>query len=246
MVLVACIRSVDAFLARRPWLFAVLFAVSDLLMYLTLAVLFTNHCPSHLRFVPELSDEFAAAVSNVHDFSLKLSVMLGTVMLVAPVVPLVFRRYRTVVVILVLGIVVMKAGRCGLSLIPWSCRSALAEQMRVVRLNIARKAEAQRQGKTEWSRVPVHKFERRMWYFSDERYCISKPDNAVDKEIYFLSDEKWRPDRRARDMWRTRVLLADVVSWDECGDCLRVETKEGKRYALDYATGELRLQEDKQ
>jgi len=146
---------------RRPWLFAVLFAVSDLLMYLTLAVLFTNHCPSHLRFVPELSDEFAAAVSDVYDFSLKLSVVIGIIMFIAPVVPLIFRRYWTVVIMLVLGIVVMKAGRGGLSLIPWSCRSALAEQMRVVRLNIARKAEAQRQGKTEWSRVPVHKFERR-------------------------------------------------------------------------------------
>jgi len=244
VVLVACIRSVDAFLARRPWLFAVLFAVSDLLMYLTLAVLFTNHCPSHLRFVPELSDEFAAAVSDFHDFSLKLSVVIGIIMLIAPVVPLVFRRYRTVVVMLVLGIVVMKAGRCGLSLIPWSCRSVLAEQMRVVRLNVARKAEAKRQGKPNWRRSPVHKFEQRLWYFHNERYSISKPYNAVDKSIYFLTDEKWRPDRYSKDMWYGRVLADDVVSWGECGNRLHVETKRGKRYVLDYATGRLQQLED--
>ena len=75
---------------QRPWLLAAAFLASDLLMYLTLAILFTNHCPSQLRFVPELSDEFASFVSDVYDFSLKLSVVVGAVMLVAPIIPLIW------------------------------------------------------------------------------------------------------------------------------------------------------------
>lgn len=228
---------------RRPWLLAAAFLASDLLVYLTLAILFTNHCPSQFRFVPELSDEFASFVSDVYDFSLKLSVVVGAVMVVAPILPLIFRRYRTVVVMLVLGIVVMKAGRGGLELIPWSCRSALAEQMRVVRLNVERKKASLRQGDTEWLRVSVHKFEVRQWYFYDKKYCIRKPDNAVDKEIYFLCDEKWRHSRYDKDMWDGRVLLDNVVHWGECGQQLHLETKDGKRHVLDYATGELRQQE---
>ena len=236
------IKAIERFLERRPWLLAAAFLASDLLMYLTLAILFANHCPSQFRFVPELSDEFASFVSDVYDFSLKLSVVVGAVMLVAPVIPLVFRRYRTVVIMLVLGIAVMKAGKGGLELIPWSCRSALAEQMRVVRLNVERKKASLRQGKSEWLRIPVHKFELRQWYFYDKKYCIRKPDNAVDKKIYFLCDEKWRHSRYDKDMWDGRVLLDNVVHWGECGQQLHLETKDGKRYVLDYATGDLKQQ----
>ena len=240
------IKAIERFLERRPWLLAAAFLASDLLMYLTLAILFTNHCPSQFRFVPELSDEFASFVSDVYDFSLKLSVVVGAVMLVAPVIPLVFRRYRTVVIMLVLGIAVMELGKRGVDLIPWSCRSVLAEQMRVVRLNVERKKEARRQGKAEWLRVPVHKFEVRQWYFHNERYQIRRPHNSMDKDCYYLSDKKWRPDRYAKGMWESHVILDDVVHWGECGQQLHLETKDGKRHVLDYATGELKQQEDGQ
>ena len=147
---------------------------------------------------------------------------------------------------LVLGIAVMEAGMRSLDLIPWSCRSVLAEQMRVVRLNVERKKEAQRQGKTECLRVPVHKFEVRQWYFHNERYQIYHPYNSLDKNYYYLSDRKWRPDRYAKDMWESRVILDDVVHWGECGQQLHLETKDGRRYVLDYATGDLKQQEGNQ
>ena len=233
-------------LERRPWCIAGVYLLMELLKYLALAILFTNHCPSTLRFVPELSDEFAAWVSDIYDFSLKAAAVVGAVMLVAPVIPMVFRRYRTVVVMLVLGIAVMETGMRSLDLIPWSCRSVLAEQMRVVRLNVERKKEAQRQGKTECLRVPVHKFEVRQWYFHNERYQIYHPYNSLDKNYYYLSDRKWRPDRYAKDMWESRVILDDVVHWGECGQQLHLETKDGRRYVLDYATGDLKQQEGNQ
>ena len=240
------IKTIERFLERRPWCIAGVYLLMEVLKYLALAILFTNHCPSTLRFVPELSDEFAARVGDVYDFSLKAAAVVGAVMLVVPVLPLIFRRYRTVVIMLVLGIAVTELGMRGVDLIPWSCRSVLAEQMRVVRLNVERKKEAQRHGKTECLRVPVHKFEVRQWYFYDKKYCIQKPDNAVDKEIYFLCDEKWRHSRYDKDMWDGRVLLDNVVHWGECGQQLHLETKDGRRYVLDYATGELKQQEGNQ
>lgn len=240
------IKAIERFLERRPWCIAGVYLLMELLKYLALAILFTNHCPSSLRFVPELSDEFAAWVSDVYDFSLKAAAVVGAVMLVVPVLPLIFRRYRTVVIMLVLGIAVTELGMRGVDLIPWSCRSVLAEQMRVVRLNVERKKEAQRQGKLEWLRVPVHKFEMVDWRFHDGRYVIERSGNILKKNYYCLIDEKWRPDRYAKDMWESRIVLRDVVHWGECGQQLHLETKDGKRYVLDYATGVLKQQEDKQ
>ena len=237
------ISGVALCLERRPWIFAVVYLLSELLTYLSLALLFMNHCPSRNRFVPEMSDEFAAGVCDVYDFSLKLTVVVGGIMLLAPLIPLIFRRYRTVLIMLSWSVAVMVVGTYALDLVPWSCRSALAEQMRIVRLNVERKKEAQRQGKAEWLRVPVHKFEVRQWYFHNERYQIRRPHNSMDKDCYYLSDKKWRPDRYAKGMWESHVILDDVVHWGECGQQLHLETKDGKRHVLDYATGELRQQE---
>lgn len=240
------LKHIALFLERRPWCIAGVYLLMEVLKYLALAILFTNHCPSSLRFVPELSDEFAARVSDVYDFSLKAAAVVGAVMLVVPVIPLVFRRYRTVVIMLVLGIAVTEAGMWSQKLIPWSCQHVLAEQMRIVRFNVERKKDAQRQGKSEWLRVPVHKFEMVDWRFHDGRYVIERSGNILKKNYYCLIDEKWRPDRYAKDMWESRIVLRDVVHWGECGAHLYLETKDGKRYLLDYATGVLKQQEDKQ
>lgn len=226
-------------LERRPWLFAIAYFLAELLTYLILVVLFMNHCPSGLSFVPEMSDEFAAGLCDAYDFSLKLTVVVGGVMFLAPLIPLVYRRYRTVVIMLAWGVAVMVVGTYALDLVPWSCRSALADQMRIVRLNVERKKEAQRQGKSEWLRVPVHKFEEDRWTFFDERYVVYKLHNTIVKDVYLLSDRKWRQDRYRKDLWEGRVLLDDVVQWGDCKDHLYVVTKSGKRYILDYVSGKL-------
>ena len=233
------ISGVALCLECRPWILAVVYLLSELLTYLTLVVLFMNHCPSVLSFVPEMSDEFAAAVCDVYDFSLKLTVVVGGIMLLAPLIPLVYRRYRTVVIMLVWGVAVMVVGTYALDLVPWSCRSALAEQMRVVRLNLERKEAAAREGRKEYLRTPVHKFVQRLWTFCKGRYEIYQPDNTIEKDVYFLLDKRWRQDRYRKDMWENRVLLDDVVQWNDCKDHLYVVTKVGKRYVLDYASGNL-------
>ena len=233
------IKAIERFLERRPWLLAAAFLASDLLMYLTLAILFTNHCPSQFRFAPELSDEFAAGVCDVYDFSLKLTVCVGCVMLLAPLIPLFYKRYRTVAIMLASGVSVMVVGTRALDLVPWSCRSALAEQMRIVRLNVERKKAAAREGRADYLRVPVHKFVQRRWTFCGERYEIYQSDNTTERDVYLLSDLKWRQDRYRKDMWENRVLLDDVVRWNDCKDHLYVVTKSGERYILDYAFGKL-------
>lgn len=133
----------------------------------------------------------------------------------------------------------MVVGTYALDLVPWSCRSALAEQMRVVRLNLERKKTAVREGRKEYLRTPVHKFVQRLWTFCKGRYEIYQPDNTIEKDVYFLLDKRWRQDRYRKDMWENRVLLDDVVQWNDCKDHLYVVTKVGKRYVLDYASGNL-------
>lgn len=233
------ISGVALCLECRPWILAVAYLLSELLTYLSLALLFMNHCPSRNRFVPEMSDEFAAAVCDVYDFSLKLTVVVGGIMLLAPLIPLVYRRYRTVVIMLVWGVAVMVVGTYALDLVPWSCRSALAEQMRIVRLNLKRKAAAAREGRKEYLRTPVHKFVQRLWTYCNGRYEIYQLGNAIEKDVYFLSDRRWRQDRYRKDMWEDRVLLEDVIQWSDCKDHLYVVTKSGKRYILDYVSGKL-------
>ena len=233
------IKAIERFLERRPWCIAGVYLLMELLKYLALAILFTNHCPSSLRFVPELSDEFAARVGDVYDFSLKAAAVVGAVMLVVPVIPLIFRRYRTVLIMLSWSVAVMVVGTYALDLVPWSCRSVLAEQMRVVRLNLERKKTAVREGRKEYLRTPVHKFVQRLWTFCKGRYEIYQPDNTIEKDVYFLLDKRWRQDRYRKDMWENRVLLDDVVQWNDCKDHLYVVTKVGKRYVLDYASGNL-------
>ena len=226
-------------LMRWPWLPAAAYFLAESLTYLTLAILFANHCPSCNRFVPELSDEFAAGVCDVYDFSLKQTVVVGCVMLIAPLIPLAYKQYRTVVVMLALGVLSMLAGSHALDLVPWSCRSVLAQQMRIVRTNVARKAEAQRQGKTDWQRIPVHKFVQRLWTFSDGRYTIYQSDNTIEKDVYDLVDKRWRKNRYDANVWEDLVLVDDVVRWTDCKDRLHVVTKSGKSLVLDYATGKV-------
>lgn len=233
------ISGVALCLERRPWIFAVVYLLSELLTYLSLALLFMNHCPSRNRFVPEMSDEFAAGVCDVYDFSLKLTVVVGGIMLLTPLIPLIFRRYRTALIMLSWSVAVMVVGTYALDLVPWSCRSALAEQMRVVRLNLERKKTAVREGRKEYLRTPVHKFVQRLWTFCKGRYEIYQPDNTIEKDVYFLLDKRWRQDRYRKDMWENRVLLDDVVQWNDCKDHLYVVTKSGKRYILDYVSGKL-------
>ena len=224
---------------RRPWILAVVYLLSELLTYLSLALLFMNHCPSRNRFVPEMSDEFAAGVCDVYDFSLKLTVVVGCIMLLSPFVPLLYRRCRTALIMLAWGVAVMFVGTHALDLVPWSCRSALAEQMRIVRLNLERKKVAEREGRTKYLRTPVHKFAQRLWTFSNGRYEIYQLDNAIEKDIYLLSDMQWREDRYRKGLWEGRVLMDDVVRWNDCKDHLYVVTKAGKRYVLDYMSGML-------
>ena len=224
---------------RMPWLLAVVYFFVELLFYLSLAVLFVNHCPACNRFVPEMSDEFAANICDVYEFLMKLTVIVGGGMLFAPLMPLFYRRYRTSMIMLILGSATLVIGTKGVDLVPWSCRSVLAEQMRVVRLNLERKKSAAQNGRTNYVRVPVHKFIQRQWMFYDERYVIYQLDNTIKPDVYFLSDRKWRQDRYRKDCWENRVLLDDVIQWNDCRDYLSVITKSGNRYILDYASGKL-------
>ena len=53
-------------------------------------------------------------------------------------------------------------------------------------------------------------------------------------------DEKWKPIEGAeRPLWENRVLLDDVMQWQEVAGRLHLLTESGVRYVLDYAAGEV-------
>lgn len=219
------IKAIERFLERRPWCIAGVYLLMESLKYLALAILFTNHCPSSLRFVPELSDEFAAWVSDVYDFSLKAAAVVGAVMLVVPLFFLAIRNARktalrvfgfgivTIVFSIVLAFMVAPIVYVG------SMELGLAEQ---------------ENDESE---------EIRDWTNSTE--CGSRNDYQYPKTRYqFVAHEENKGvydlfDRRVR-----RVVVKDVVRWEERDERLRFVTRDGARYFIAYWEGRIRRYPD--
>ena len=108
----------------------------------------------------------------------------------------------------------------------------------IARENIERKKEAERLGKKTYERKKIPHLRRMVWTFANGHYRISREGGDKGPEYYQLADE-WAN----YDFWSHRfdgrVLLDDVARWDEGKDRLYLETLNGKRYELEFATGKL-------
>ena len=225
------------YLGRYPWVFAVAYLASLFVALLTSSVLFGNACISPLSFIPELNDEAIVAIDKVFNNIFLFSLGLGAIMLLAPLVPLCLLKFRT-------------AGRmflCGLFGLAASVVLFIPifffglesnDQANTAKVNLEQKEDALRQGKTTYERKKIRAFQQHRWLYGNGRYAVGVHD--VDPDHKWLVDEKWKPIEGAeRPLWDSRVLLDDVMQWQEVAGRLHLLTEAGTRYVLDYAAGEV-------
>ena len=225
--------------AHRPWLPAVVFFVALLLVLAAVALLLTNISNSDYRFLPDFPDRLIVFLDTAAAWLMKWIVPTAAiVMLVMPVVLLFPRRHRkTGVRMLVMALCALPLGIMLVKSIFFVGLIALAtDQTSIARENLAHREEARRAGLTDCVRKAVPRLRQGRWTFGDGHYVIiSRGGNP---ERYWLVDARYKYEPRG-DFWHDRVLLADVVRWEEGGRRLSVETLDGGSYELEYATGRL-------
>lgn len=227
-------------LTRRPWLPAAAFLAPLLLAIISEVLLLANVCDSPYRFLPEFSDELIVALGNTTGWLIVyIAPVIAVVMLVLPVVLLAFRAARPT------GKRMLAASICALPIgfVLYVALFVIAllsdfEQTDIARENIERKKEAERLGKKTYERKKIPHLRRMVWTFAGGHYKISRKSDEQGREYYRLDDE-WASCDFWTHRWKGRVLLEDVARWDEGMDRLYLETLNGNRYELEFATGKL-------
>ena len=225
----------ERFLERCPWCLAVVAVLLKLFRLLDNAVLFANQCPSKLRIIPMLSDETIVAWDNAYRFSLDVTAVVVLAMLLLPIIPLVFGKLKTVLVMLLFAL-----PRILIDPQVWIPREVsfpIADQVRTARNNVKRRAEALRCGCDDFCRTPIHMMEQRVWRLQNDRYHVEKFSCAGGSSEYALIDDQWRPPKNSRYAPGGRVVLEDIAEWKDCGDRLRAVLKDGKCCELIYESG---------
>ena len=227
-------------LIRRPWLPAAAFLAPLLLALVSGVLLLANVSDSPYRFLPEFPDELIVALSNTGGWlAVFIAPGFAVEMFVLPVVLLFFRFARPA------GRRMLAASICALPIgfvlyVVILVLILLADigHTEIARENIERKKEAERLGKKTYERKKIPHLRRMVWTFANGHYRISREGGDKGPEYYQLADE-WAN----YDFWSHRfdgrVLLDDVARWDEGKDRLYLETLNGKRYELEFATGKL-------
>ena len=228
-------KGVTEFICRRPWVVAAVAILLQLVRLVERAILFGNQCPSQLRFMPELSDETIVRLADLHALSLTATSAVTFLLLTVPILPLVYRKYRTVLLMLLFAVpcVVVRPIEWLYAQTEWH----VGEEVRIAQGNIRRKEEAKRRGWPIAGRSPIVRLEQRSWDFADGRFAIWKSSSSTN-ETFLLSDEKWKK-RKGYSEWENRVLLEKIVRWSDCGDVLYVITDDGGKFILDYQSGRL-------
>lgn len=236
-VIIAYVRSIDAFIERRPWLLAAVHFSLFALAGIGYVVLASNQCPSQLRLWPELSDRFIVVVATICQATIKAACYLGVVVLVAPILPLVYGRWETAKRMIVAAFLTMGVVYGCIWHLFWNIEDMSSGDVRVARINLKNQAEAIRKGDTTYKRIPLMKLERRLWRYGDNRYSLHKMGDGC----ILLYDDKFEPLNREHTLWRERLLLEDVKCWNDSGDQLLLTTASGECAVLTYKTGEIKM-----
>ena len=226
-------------LARRPWLPAAVFLAALMVVLAAVALLLANVSSSVYRLIPDFPDWLIVFLDSSAARLMNWVVpTAAVVMLVMPVVLLFPRRHRktgvrmlvTALCALLLGIMLVKA-------IFFVGLMALAtDQTSIARENLARREEARRAGRTDYVRKTIPRLRQGRWTFGDGHYAITSRGGSPER--FWLVDVKYKYEPRG-GFWHDRVLLKDVVRWNERGSGLSIETLGGGSYELEYATGSL-------
>lgn len=229
------LRRVNDFLVGCPWIIAAIAILLKVIRFVITLILYANQCPSKLRFMPMLSDEAIVVWDNAYKFSLDLTAVVVLAMLLLPIIPLVFGKLKTVLVMLLFAL------PCILIdpqvWIPREVSFPIADQVRTARNNVKRRAEALRCGCDDFCRTPIHMMEQRVWRLQNDRYHVEKFSCAGGSSEYALIDDQWRPPKNSRYAPGGRVVLEDIAEWKDCGDRLRAVLKDGKCCELIYESG---------
>ena len=214
-------EKVKGLLGRRPWLPAAVYFVLYGLVALTYFVAVVNLIPARYRLWEELDKSELAVVANVGTAALRVMVVYALLLLVVPLFFLVIRNARrTALRVFGFGIVTIVVS------IVLAFMAAPVVYVGSLELGLAE----QENDETE---------EIRDWTNSTE--CGSKNDYQYPKTRYqFVAHEGDKGvydlfDRRVR-----RVVVKDVVRWEERDERLRFVTQDGARYFISYWEGRIR------
>lgn len=215
-------RKVRRALRRRPWLPAVVYLALYGLFAVTIFVAVSNMIPGRFRLWEELNKDDLAIVARISGAIIR--VMIAYAMLLA-VVPLLFLMKRGV------RCVALRVWGYGFGAIASSIVLAFLMAPLVFVGGLELDA-AERENDTEVEMI-------RDWTNSTE--CGSKNDYQYPKTRYqFVAHEGDKGvydlfDRRVR-----RVVVKDVVRWEERDERLRFVTQDGARYFIAYWEGRIR------
>lgn len=230
---------VSGVLGRRPWLPAAVFLAALLVALAAAVLLLANVSCSGYRFLPDFPDRLIVSLDTVAAWLMWWVVpAAAVVMLVMPVVLLFPRRHRKT------GVRMLVAALCALpvglmlfgAVLVVGMMSLATDQTGIARENLASRAEARRVGRPDFVRKAIPRLRQVMWTFGDGRYCMYR--HGDNPERFWLVDEKHEFVANG-GVWRDRVLLKDVVRWEERRGVLSVEMLDGGSYELEYATGRL-------
>lgn len=236
MSVISVLRTVEKFLERRPWLLAAIHFSLFALAGMGYVVLASNQCPSWMRLWPELSDWFIVVVASVCNIAIKGASIWGVVVILAPLLSLLYGRWYTVRRMVIAAFMTMGVVYGCFAYLFGHIEGSIRGDIKVAQINLKNQAESVRTGKP-YQRIPLSKLERRVWYFAEDRYCLLK----VDSGTIYLYDDKFEPLNREHTLWRERLLLEDVKSWNDGGDRLLLTTMSGDCAVLIYKTGEIKM-----
>lgn len=204
---------------------AVAFLALKVLDDLVFLALLANMCDSRFRFLPELPDRLVVILYEAAVVLWIALFVLGVFLLLVPIIPLFCRKLGVAYVMFVhnLGAVFVGA----LLFFPEFMLGLITcDLYDVCRENVMCADPGKRK--------PQPRLHQKGWSFCDRRYDLSPRGN--DLRCYRLCDYRVRylPDEHR---WMDRVLLEDIVQWEEKKDRLYLLTLKDEKYVLNFGSG---------
>jgi len=209
----------------RPWIGAVAFLALHAVSIAAFGVLLANMCESRFRFMPEFPDRVVVVLYEVGVVVWLVTIAFGAILLLLPIIPLCRRRFGVAYAMFVYNLGVVFVGVV-LFLPEWFLGLVVTEPYEVARENLSCADPNQRK--------PLPRLRQRSWDFCNGRYNLSK--RGEDSDCYWLCDYRVRY-LSEEHRWEDRVLLEDVVQWEEGDRRLYLLLLDGEKHVLNFDSG---------
>ena len=229
-------KFIKVVLSRSPSMVAAVLLLALGVSIVLTMLLFANMCESVNRIMPELTDGAVMVLDEAVFWTLAVAVGLGLLMLCAPLIPICSGQSQTARSMVKFNVIALILGML-LFVVEAFLVIVVSEQSRIAALNLESRDKAAQEGKIAYERMPLPKFREHTWWFCGGKYSVQRRTDGT--ELFFLVDEKWKPDPQVERCWLRRVLLNDVMQWQEVAGRLYLLAEAGTRYVLDYAAGEV-------